>query len=193
MLKTKSRQATYTDIEALPAHMTGEIIFGALHAHPRPAPPHTKVQFSLAGKIDGPFSKRPGGPAGWVFHIEPELHLGEHIVVPDIAGWRSERWSTPKGQSFITSAPDWLAEILSPSTEKIDRSSKLDIYASFGVKHCWYVHPDLRTLEVLALSGAAWTRVAAFKDDDKVAAPPFESHTFDLNSLWLEDDAPGAV
>ena len=187
MLKQKPRRATYADIEALPAHMTGEIIFGALHAHPRPAPPHTKAQFSLAGKIDGPFSKKPGSPDGWIFHTEPELHLGEHIVVPDLAGWRAERWNQPKDQAFITTPADWIAEFLSPSTEKTDRTSKLDIYASFGVKHCWYIHPSLRTLEVYALHDAAWTRVATFKDDDAVTAQPFEALTFPLDTLWLED------
>ena len=95
--------------------------------------------------------------------------------------------SLPANQAFINIAPDWLAEILSPSTEKLDRSVKLDIYAEFGVKHCWYVHPVLRTLEVLELTNAKWSRVAVFKDDDAVTAPPFESHTFNLGTLWLEE------
>ena len=90
-------------------------------------------------------------------------------------------------QAYITLPPDWLAEILSPATEKIDRTSKLDIYAAYGVKHCWYIHPLLRTLEVYELRTAAWTRVGTFKDGDAVCAPPFEALTFALDTLWLED------
>ena len=184
---TQRQQDLFAELADLPTNMVGEIIEGALYVHPRPAPRHAKAQLSLGAQIDAPFSQRPGGPPGWILLNEPELHIGEHIVVPDIAGWRSERWSLPANQAFINIAPDWLAEILSPSTEKLDRSVKLDIYAEFGVKHCWYVHPVLRTLEVLELTNAKWSRVAVFKDDDAVTAPPFESHTFNLGTLWLEE------
>ena len=84
-------------------------------------------------------------------------------------------------------APNWLAEILSPSTQQIDRTSKMQIYADYGVGHLWYVDPVVHTLEVFALSNSKYTLMATFKDDDAVAAPPFETHTFDLASLWPDD------
>lgn len=205
MLKPKARLATYADIEALPPNMVGEIIFGALHTHPRPAPRHGIAANRLGYEITGPFDRGRGGPGGWIFIVEPELHLGPHVVVPDIAGWRRERLTPFPDTAYIDTPPDWLAEVLSPSTQAIDRTDKLAIYAEYGVKHCWYVDPIARTLEVLELTGAGassveprpaqssapeaprkkWLLAATFKDADPVTAPPFDVHTFPLDVLWV--------
>ena len=80
-----------------------------------------------------PFHDGPGGPGGWWILDEPELHLGEHIVVPDLAGWRRERLAALPEEAFFSLAPDWVCEVLSPSTESIDRRRKLPIYAEAGV------------------------------------------------------------
>ena len=87
----KPRAATYADIERLPPHLVGEIIYGTLHAHPRPAPRHAVAASELGSEITSPFRRGRGGPGGWIFMVEPELHLGAHVVVPDIAGWKIER------------------------------------------------------------------------------------------------------
>ena len=188
---TRTRPATYADIEALPAHVVGEILFGVLHTHPRPAPRHSMAATSLADEVVSPFQKGRGGPGGWVILAEPELHLGPHIVVPDIAGWRRERMPRLPETAYFETAPDWVCEVLSPSTARIDRTDKLAIYAAHGVKHCWLVDPDARTLEVMALTGDKWLLAATFKDDDPVSAPPFEVHTFALDVLWPEDERAG--
>jgi Uma2 family endonuclease len=187
MLKPKSRPATYADIEALPPNIVGEILYGVLHTHPRPAPRHGLASNELQHELTGPFRRGRGGPGGWIFIVEPELHLGEHVVVPDIAGWRRERLTPFPETAYIETPPDWLAEVLSPSTQAIDRTDKLAAYAEFGVKHCWYVDPLARTLEVLALADGKWLIAANFKNADLVTAPPFEVHTFPLNVLWVED------
>jgi len=185
MLTQKPKSATYADIEALPPNMVGQILFGVLHAHPRPAPRHGVAANRLGSEITGPFDFGRGGPGGWIFMVEPELHLGPHVVVPDIAGWRRERLTPFPETAFIETPPDWLAEILSPSTQAIDRTDKLAIYAEFGVQHCWYVDPVARTLEVWALTNGQWQLAATFKDADPVTAPPFEVHTFALDVLWV--------
>jgi Uma2 family endonuclease len=187
MLKPKSRPATYADIEALPPNMVGEIIHGVLQAHPRPAPRHGVATDELRVELGNPFGRGRGGPGGWIFIIEPELHLGPHVLVPDIAGWRRERLTPFPETPSIEAPPDWLAEVLSPSTQAIDRTEKLAIYAEFGVAHCWYVDPIAKTLEVLALTGGKWLLTATFKDADPVTAPPFEAHTFPLDVLWAPD------
>jgi Uma2 family endonuclease len=192
MFKTQTRPATYADIEALPPNVTGQILYGFLHSHPPPAPRHGKSQHELQLELGNPFGRGLGGPGGWIFLDEPELHLGPHVVVPDIAGWRKERLTPFPDTAFIATPPDWLAEILSPSTQKIDRTDKLAIYAEFGVKHCWYVDPLAKTLEVFALTGDKWLLAATFKNDDPVTAPPFEVHTFPLNVLWAPDSTPPA-
>ncbi len=186
MLKQKPRPATYADIEALPSNMVGEIIFGVLHSHPRPAPRHAVAANAVGYEITGPFGRGTDGPGGWIFMVEPELHLGPHVVVPDLAGWKRERLTPFPETAYIETPPDWLCEVLSPSTQAIDRTDKLAVYAEFGVKHCWYVDPIARTLEVLALTGDKWMIAATFKDDDAVTAVPFEVHTFGLDGLWVD-------
>ena len=184
MAQPKPRLAIYADIEALPAHIVGEIAFGVLHTHPRPAPRHGVASSVLGYEITGPYQFGRGGPGGWIFIDEPELHLGPHVLVPDIAGWRRERLPRLPDTAWIETPPDWVCEVLSPSTQRFDRTDKLAIYATSGVGHCWYVDPLARTLEVLALQGDKWLITATFKDADPVTAPPFEAHTFALDVLW---------
>ena len=183
---TLPRPATYADIEALPPHVVGEIAFGTLHTHPRPTPRHARAMSRLGAALDGPFDRGLGGPGGWFFLDEPELHLGPHILVPDIAGWRRERLPKLPDTAYIETPPDWVCEVLSPATERFDRTDKLAIYATFGVEHCWYVDPIVRTLEVFARQGDQWLLVGTFKDADAITAPPFEAHTFALDLLWTE-------
>lgn len=197
MPQPKAKTATYADIEALPENMVGEILFGALHTHPRPAPRHARATSTLGVELGGPFDRGRGGPGGWIILDEPELHLGPHVVVPDLAGWRRERMPKLPDTAYFETAPDWVAEVLSPSTARIDRTDKLAIYATFGVRHAWYVDPDQRTLEVFSLTGGStsaasapeaqsrkWLLAATFKDADAITAPPFEAHTFALDGLW---------
>lgn len=186
--KTRAKPATYADIEALPDNMVGEILFGVLHANPRPAPRHGLAGAELAYELVGPFRRGIGGPGGWIFAIEPELHLGSHVVVPDLAGWRIDRLPTLPSTPFFEIAPDWLAEILSPSTQRMDRTDKLKVYAQYGVGHCWYIDPIDKTLEVFARVGDKWQIAATFKDADQVAAPPFQALTFNLDALWEPED-----
>ena len=190
MAEPKRKSATYADIEALPPHVVGEIAFGVLHTHPRPAPRHVRASSRLGFVLGSPFDLGSGGPGGWVFLDEAELHLGEHVLVPDSAGWRRERLPELPETAYLETAPDWICEVLSPSTRRFDLTDKLDIYATAGVSHCSYVHPDARTLEVLALQNRKWLIAATFKDADAVCAPPFEAHTFNLDVLWSL--SPGA-
>jgi Uma2 family endonuclease len=180
----KLSPATYADIEALPPNIVGEIAFGVLHTHPRPAPRHGLAASVVIAELGNPFQQGRGGPGGWLFIVEPELHLGPHTVVPDIAGWRDERLPELPDTAWIETPPDWVCEVLSPSTQRFDRTDKLAIYAAFGVGHCWYVDPITKTLEVFALTNGKWLLAATFKDADPVTAPPFEAHTFALDVLW---------
>jgi hypothetical protein len=127
--------ARYEDILALPENLVGEIIAGELHTHPRPAPRHTRAYSALGYSIGGPFDGGIGGPGGWWILDEPEIHLSEHVLVPDIAGWRRERMPELPETAWFELAPDWVCEILSPSTARTDRALKMPIYAAEGVRH----------------------------------------------------------
>ena len=130
---------------------------------------------SRLGRLLGPFDEDPGGPGGWWILDEPELHFGDQVVVPDLAGWRRERLPAVPEEAHFSLAPDWVCEVLSPSTERIDRGRKLRIYAEAGVAHAWFVNPVERTLEVLRLRDGAWTIVAVCSDSDRVRVEPFEA------------------
>lgn len=189
------RQASYDDILALPENLVGEILLGELHAHPRPAPRHAHAYSALGYLLGGPFHGGIGGPGGWWIIDEPELHPGElhpgelhpgaDVLVPDLAGWRRERMPTMPETAWFEIAPDWVCEILSPSTAATDRAIKMGLYARERVAHLWLVDPDARTLEVYALQGdRRWLLLDTLKEDDKVRQPPFDAVEFALGSLW---------
>jgi hypothetical protein len=179
-----ARPATYQDVLDAPPNMVAEIAGGRLHLHPRPAMRHARASFRMAGQLDGPFQGGPGAPGEWHFAIEPELHLGPDVLVPDLAGWRRERMPAYPDTAFIGLAPDWVCEILSPSTRRFDLTEKRDLYRSNAVAHLWLLDPDARTLEAFTLHADAWTLTAAFQDGDDIRAAPFEALAFPLGALW---------
>jgi Uma2 family endonuclease len=182
--QTRQRPATYRDVLDAPAHMVAEIANGRLHLHPRPASRHARASFWLAFSLGGRGPADPTGPGGWHFAIEPELHLGPDVLVPDLAGWRRERMPVFPDTPAIDLAPDWACEILSPGTRRFDLTEKRELYRVAGVAHLWLVDPDARTLEAFTLTAGAWTLAAAFQDGDAIRAAPFEALTFPLNALW---------
>ena len=143
MAEPAERQATYEDLMQVPPHLVAEILSGRLVTHPRPAPRHAVASSSLGDELVGPFQKGRGGPGGWWVLDEPELHLDADVLVPDIAGWRRERMPTMPETAWFGIAPDWVCEILSPSTAREDRVVKMPIYVRAGVSHLWLVDPDL--------------------------------------------------
>ena len=179
-----ARKATYRDVLDAPPHMVAEIVKGALHTQPRPASRHALAGSSLGDELVSPFQKGRGGPGGWWIVYEPELHFGEDVLVPDFAGWRRERMPDYPDTPYFTLAPDWVCEILSPSTRTFDLEEKRPIYAREGVGHLWFVDPAARTLEAFALQDGAWTPAGSAREDEPVAFPPFQAVTFPLDALW---------
>ena len=182
--KPKKPRATYQDILDAPPHVVAEIIEGTLYTHPRPANPHTFAGSRLVGSLMLPFDFADG-PGGWWIVKEPELHLSDDMVVPDIVGWRCARMPAFPTGAYITLAPDWVCEVLSPSTRKLDLGQKKNIYAREGVAYHWFVDPDERSLEALVLRGRKWVQIDKLYDDASVSLPPFEEFSFNLGNLWL--------
>jgi len=191
MAKPEATQNTfdqqYLELEALPENQVGEIINGALHAlhaSPRPAGPHGRAASVLGMDIGNPFDRGNGGPGGWWIIDEPELHFVDQVLVPDIAGWRHQTLPEIPQDHRFTVAPDWVCEVLSPSTAKIDRIEKMPIYARQSVSYLWLVDPVAKTLETYTLTHAKWTLTGSYKDNDKVSAAPFEAIELQLEGLW---------
>jgi Uma2 family endonuclease len=185
--KPAERSATYEDVLHAPPHKVAEIISGELLLSPRPAAAHAVAAASLMGELLPPFGHGRGGPGGWLILHEPELHLGRDILVPDLAGWRDSTLASVGNDPYFTMRPDWVCEVLSPSTERFDRGDKIALYGGAGVQHAWLINPLLRTLEVLRLSPGTpdqWLALGVFRDDAKVRAEPFEVLELDLGMLW---------
>ena len=177
-------RATYQDVLDAPAHRVAEVVDGNLHTHPRPAPPHARASSVLGGKIGNPFDYDADGPGGWWILFEPELHLGEDILVPDLGGWCRERMAELPDTAYFTLAPDWVCEVLSASTRRLDLHGKRPVYAREGVAHLWLVDPTDRTLEAFELHEGQWLLIAGAKDDEPVNVRPFDAITFSLGDLW---------
>jgi len=182
------RPATYEDLVNLPDIQVGEIVDGELHASPRPAPLHALAETAIGDALRLPYHRGRGGPGGWLILVEPELHLGADVLVPDWAGWRRSRMPAMPQTAYFPLAPDWVCEVLSPSTASLDRAKKLRIYAREGVCHAWLVDPIARTLEVLRLDGGRWTILATYVGDEVVRAEPFVEVELELASLWVETE-----
>jgi Uma2 family endonuclease len=184
------RPATYEDLVKVPDHLVAEILDGELHVSPRPAPRHADASTGLGGFLRGPFDRGRGGPGGWRILAEPELHLGRDVLVPDLAGWRRSRLPALPAEAYFSVTPDWVCEVVSPSTAAIDRVKKLAIYARELVRHAWMIDPIARTLEVLRLENDRWTIVSTWLGMATVAAEPFEAIGLDLSLLWEEPQVP---
>jgi Uma2 family endonuclease len=186
----KKRPATHADLLALPDNVVGEIVDGELVVAPRPAPSHAIATSHLGGEIVGPYGRGRGGPGGWLILDGPELHLGQQVLVPDLAGWLRERMPRLPQTAWFELRPDWVCEVLSPSTAILDRTRKQEIYREHGVPWIWFVDPSSHTVEVLRLSGQDLVVAGTFGGDGEARIQPFEAVGIDLGALW--DSPPGA-
>ncbi len=182
--QTARKKAAYEDLCKLPDNMVGEIINGELVSTPRPRPEHVLITSSLGGELGPPYQFGRGGPGGWWILDEPELHLGEHVLVPDLAGWRKERMPEMPKEAWFSIPPDWVCEVLSPSSAGRDCIEKAPIYAEHGVKYMWLLQPEHRRLEIYSLARGRWTLVAKHTEEEKVRGAPFGELQLDLSLLW---------
>ena len=178
------RPATYEDLCQVPDHLVAQIIHGQLITLPRPAPRHARASSIMGGKLVPSYDEGNGGPGGWWILDEPELHLHPDILVPDLAGWRRERMPALPETAYFELAPDWVCEVLSPSTRRMDRADKLPIYAGHGVAHAWLVDPEAQTLEVFSLQDRHWRLERVYQGEEEVCSPPFDAIRFSLGGFW---------
>jgi Uma2 family endonuclease len=183
------RRANYADLMKVPDTKVAEIIDGELIVSPRPAVPHAHAESAIVADLFNAFHRPPGdpkGPGGWWLLSEPELHFGDDVIVPDHAGWRRENLAHLPNAAAISQAPDWVCEVISPSTGRIDRSRKMRIYARERVDHLWIVDPLLRTVEVYRRDGDHWVVVDTFTGTDPVRIEPFAAIELEIGRWWLE-------
>ena len=185
-MQSALQRTLYERLESLPEELTGEILNGQIHTQPRPTWRHARATARLDRTIGRRYDDGDDGPGGWWIVIEPEIHFVRDIevIVPDLAGWRRDHMPEPPEGHRIEVVPDWVCEVLSPSTASKDREIKMPIYAKYGVPFIWLVDPRHRTLEAYRLGDGKWRQIVHAESDQVVSIPPFDALRLELITLW---------
>jgi Uma2 family endonuclease len=192
MLSPSSKLATYADLLALPEDSRGEVLGGEIVAAPAPLPKPSNVQGAARRFLGGPFHDDDGrgGPGGWWIFVEVEVAFGPNdIVRPDLSGWRRERLVQPGKVRPIDVMPDWVCEIISPSSAARDRVTKRNLYARCGIPFYWLIDPEARVLEALTLRDGVWLETGVFDDSATARIAPFEVIELEVGRLFLPREA----
>lgn len=173
------------DLEALPAHMKGELIDGVLYAMTRPRAPHQELAGMFSETLRAPYRWGRGGPGGWWILQEPGLELpGAPEISPDIAAWRRERLPSLPHDHPITVVPEWVCEILSPATRRYDLTVKRPYYARVGVSHLWLIDGDALLLTASRLESGRWVELGTYADETEARVEPFDATPINLRAWW---------
>jgi Uma2 family endonuclease len=183
--RTLQKPATYDDLLKVPEHLVAEIVDGELHTSPRPASRHARAAGRIYSRLSRAFEEGDGGSGGWWIVFEPELHLGGDALVPDVAGWRRERVPEFPDVTAWTIVPDWICEVLSSGTARLDRARKMPASAHHGVEHAWVVDPVQHMIEVFHLENGRWSLTCVHTGSEPANIEPFEAIEFPIETLWL--------
>ena len=186
------RQACWDDLLDVRDDHIGEIVNGELRLHPRPGAPHAETTSDLGALLLPPFRFGRGGPGGWVIVHEPRVALAEDIRVPDLAGWRAERYRRPLSGPYAV-IPDWVCEVLSPGTAVMDRTEKLPLYARCSVPWLWLIDPVACTLEAYRREAEGYLLVVTAHGVGMLRVPPFDAIELELELLWGDRFDPNAA
>jgi Uma2 family endonuclease len=177
--------ASYADLVALPEGIRGEVIGGEVVVAPSPSPEHQSSLGLIAADLIGAFQRGRGGPGGWWILPDVDVSFGPHDVLrPDLVGWRRERVPEFPRERPIEHRPDWVCEILSPSTAARDRGQKRDIYRAAGVPWYWLIDTANRTISVLRLTSEGFVDDRTAGDEGTAALPPFDAVELELAALF---------
>ncbi len=185
MTEPAHRIPTLADLDALPAHIKGEIIDGVLYTMTRPRGRHQNTTLAIGADLRGPFGRGRSG-SGWWILPEPGIELpNTPEISPDLAGWRRERLPEIPEDSAITVVPDWVCEILSPTTRRHDLLVKKPYYAKVGVAHHWLVDLPARTVTAYRLESGRWVELGVYGDEREARIEPFGEVALDVAGWWL--------
>jgi Uma2 family endonuclease len=176
---------TLADLDALPPSVVGEIIEGVLYTMTKPRMPHQRATRAIGGGIGGPFDDARGGPGGWWIVVEPGIELpNTPEISPDVAGWRRERMPVMPADEPIRMVPDWVCEILSPTTKRHDLLVKLPYYAKVGVPYLWVVDLEARAVTAQRLEAGRWLTLGVYGDETEARIEPFDVVPLDVARWW---------
>ena len=173
---------SYKEYEALPVDgRRYEIHEGELSVTAAPSPQHQMIIRNLFRALDAHVK---AGRAGEVLFAPLDVILSDiSIVQPDIVYLDNSRVSA-LSQRGVEGPPTLVVEIVSPSTTLIDRSTKHQLYARYGVPFFWLVDPEGRTIEAFVLGPQGYTLAVRASGSEPVSLPPFPDISLIPASLW---------
>jgi Uma2 family endonuclease len=183
--KPSIKPPTLADLDALPAGIVGEIIEGVLYTMTKPRARHQRTTTRIGSGVGDPFDIGRGGPGGWWIIAEPGIELpNTPEIAPDVAGWRRDRMPELPVNESIRVVPDWVCEILSPTTRRHDLEVKRPYYAKVGVSYHWLVDIEARVLTAHQLESSDWRIIGTYSDETEARIPPFDAVPLNVASWW---------
>lgn len=183
--KPPKKSPTLADLEALPPGMVGEIIEGVLYTMTKPRARHQRTTTAISAGLWGPFDNGGSGRSGWWIITEPGIELpNTPEISPDVAGWRRTRMPELPVDEPIRIVPDWVCEILSPTTRRHDLLVKQPYYAKVGVQYHWLVDLEAHTLTAQRLESGRWVTLGVFSEEAAARIEPFDVVPLDVARWW---------
>lgn len=195
MLASSSGTDDLRALLALPEDLGAELILGTITRKAAPSFEHGDSQSALSQALKGPFHRRPGGPGGpggWWIATEVDVWFDDaNVLRPDLVGWRRDHLPERPSGRPVRARPDWVGEVLSPSTARRDLWEKANILHAAGVPHYWLLDPERQTLTVCQRAERGWLIALVAGPGDRVRAEPFEAIELAVGALFgLEEDTP---
>lgn len=176
-----AKQLSYTidDVYALPDGERAELIDGKLYMMSPPKRIHQKILAKLSSLIDQYITSHNGTCEVYPAPFAVFLNTDDRTYVePDISVICDKNKLDDRG---CVGAPDWVIEIVSPSTQHMDYGVKLFLYRSAGVREYWIVNPTTRTVNVYNFEQDGQISQHAFDEDITVGI--YEKFTVNFASL----------
>lgn len=189
------QRATITDWLAVPEERRAELIDGRIVYHAMPGPLHGATQgglFSVLGPAFGRRRRDDARPGGWWLSQEVDMELGGVGCRPDVLGWRRDRLPklpTPDARGVVVEVPDWICEVLSPSTANVDTGRKREAYHRAGVAFYWLADPERRSLTVLRWMEEGYVIAAVVAAGERARLAPFDAVEVDVDDVFLAEEA----
>jgi len=197
-------RATVEDWLRIPEEERAELIHGRIVYHTFPDLKHGDTQAQISHFLR-PYRGRSGGGGGgggaaalggWWLSQEVDMALADVGCRPDVVGWRRDKHArVPQADArgVVTETPDFLCEVLSPSTARYDKVEKLDAYFRAGVPYYWLVDPMLRTFTVLERTDRGYLIVRVAGPGETVRAAPFAGVEIPVDELFMDEEGELAV
>ncbi|MFV0401265.1 MAG: Uma2 family endonuclease [Oscillospiraceae bacterium] len=181
-LRQEDQTYTYADYSTWDDSERWELIEGLPYAmSPAPAPKHQEISFALSLQLGNFLKGKPCKlyPAPFDVRLNADRE-DDTVVQPDLSVICDSAKIDDKG---CKGAPDFVVEILSPSTARRDRMVKFQLYLQAGVREYWIVDPDTQTVQVCILCEGFY-RAAMYGDTDKISVSTLPGCEIDLQDVF---------